>query len=61
MEENALYLITIFGELEQKDTERLVSAPSRAKAAQHAFGVNKASPADVARVLQAGGKIEQAA
>lgn len=59
--EKTLFLITEFGHFSPKDDkERLVSATTRAKAVQHVIGVNKASPADVARVLGAGGKVEEA-
>jgi len=54
-----IYLITQF-DAEGEETERLVNAESRSKAAGHVVKLNKASPADVARVLGAGGKVEEA-
>lgn len=58
--EKTLFLLTCF-DADGKETERLVEAETRSKAAQHVLGVNKASAADVARVLGAGGKVEKAA
>lgn len=52
--ELSIFLLTTF-DSEGKETERLVSA-----ATAHAVKVNKASAGDVARVMQAGGKIESA-
>jgi len=57
--ENALYLLTTF-DANGAETERLVSAASAHIARQHALRLNKASAADVARVLQAGGAVEEA-
>jgi hypothetical protein len=54
-----IYLITCF-DAEGFETERLVNAESRAAATKHAMRLNKASAADVARVLGAGGKVEEA-
>ncbi len=56
---NTLFLLLCF-DPEGAEIERLVSAASRSKATGHAVKVNVASAADVARVLQAGGKIEEA-
>jgi len=55
----AIYLVTHF-DAESKETERLVSAESRSKAQNHVVRLNKASAADVARVMAAGGKVEEA-
>lgn len=61
-DERTIFLITIFGYGQNDpDTERLVNADTRGKALAHAAAVNKASAADVARVLGAGGKVEDAA
>ncbi len=60
-DERTIFLITIFGKGTEADTERLVNAPTRNAALHHAAAVNKASAADVARVLGAGGKVESAA
>lgn len=57
--EKTIFLLTCF-DADGKETERLVSAETRNKAAAHAVKVNKASAADTARVLTAGGKIEEA-
>ena len=57
--EKALYLLTCF-DAEGKETERLVSAESAHKARQHVVRLNKASASDVARVMAAGGKVEEA-
>ncbi len=57
--ESTLYLLTCF-DAEGKESERLVSAASRAAGLAHVAKLNKASPADVARVLGAGGKVEEA-
>ena len=59
MTEKSLYLLTCF-DAEGTETERLVNAESAHKARQHVVRLNKASPADVARVMQAGGKVEVA-
>ena len=63
MADKTLFLITLFcapGTGGDPETERLVNADSRSKAAQHVMAVNKAAPADVARVLSAGGTVEEA-
>lgn len=57
--EKSIYLLTCF-DADGKETERLVNAESRNAATHHAMRVNKASAADVARVLGAGGKVEEA-
>ena len=57
-DENAIFLLTCF-DAEGKETERLVEAATRSAAVAHALKVNKASAADVARVLGAGGKVEE--
>ena len=54
-----IYLITQFDSA-GKESERLVSAESRSKALGHVAKLNKASPADVARVMQAGQEVEEA-
>ena len=58
--EKVIYLLTCF-DAESKETERLVEAESRAAGLAHVAKLNKASPQDVARVLGAGGRIEEAA
>jgi len=60
MDEKQIYLMTIFGQGDKPDTERLVRAASRGKAAQHVVGINKATPAEVARLMSAGIKVEDA-
>ena len=60
MADKNIYLLTCY-DAEQKETERLVSASKPTEAMRQAVGVKRASPADVARVLGAGGKVEQAA
>ena len=55
--EKTLFLLTTF-DAEGTEAERIVSAATRNAAVQHAVRVNKASAADVARVLSAGGKLE---
>lgn len=60
-DERTIFLITIFGKGTEPDTERLVNADTRGKALAHAAAVNKASAADVARVLGAGGNVEESA
>ena len=57
--EQAIYLITEFN-ADNKESERLVSAESRSKALGHVVRLNKASAADVARVMAAGGSVEDA-
>lgn len=59
--EKTIYLVTIFGQGDEPDTERLLNSPTRASCVGHVIGVNKASAADVARVLGAGGKVEDIA
>lgn len=56
--EQAIYLITEFN-ADNKESERLVSAESRSKALGHVVRLNKASPVDVARVMAAGGAVEE--
>lgn len=53
-----IFLLTCF-DAEGKESERLVKAESRSKATAHALKVNKASADDVARVLGAGGAMEE--
>jgi len=57
--EKDIYLITCF-DAEEEETERLVNAETRNQAVHHVVRINKASAADVARVLGAGGKVEEA-
>ena len=57
--DNGIYLLTTF-DADGKEAERLVNAPTRSKAVQHAVRVNLASAQDVARVLGTGGKVEEA-
>ena len=57
--ENAIHIVTIYNQ-DGTETERLVTAPKPTAAMRHCIGVKKASPADVARVLGAGGKVEDA-
>lgn len=57
--EKTIFLATCFA-ADGKETERLVEATARGKAVQYVVGINKASAADVARVLGAGGKVESA-
>ena len=59
MADNTIFLLTCF-DADGKETERLVSAATRIKAACHAVRVNKASADDVARVMAAGGTVESA-
>jgi len=56
---SAIHLLT-YTDAEGKETERLIEAAKPSKAMQHAIGVRRAKPEDVARVLGAGGKLEQA-
>ena len=58
-DENAIYLITQF-DADSVETERLISAESRAAALKHVVRLNKASAADVARVMAAGASVEEA-
>lgn len=57
--EKTLFLLTCF-DIEGTESERLVEAETRHSAMHHVARLNKASAADVARVLGAGGKVEQA-
>lgn len=57
--ELTIYLLTTF-DPEGKETERLVEATTRNAAVFHVAKLNKASAGDVARVMAAGGKVEQA-
>ena len=57
--EQTIFLLTCF-DAAGKETERLVSAETRNAAIYHVAKLNKASASDVARVMSAGGKIEQA-
>lgn len=59
MDEKTIWLLTCF-DAGGVECERLVNADTRSAANAHAVKVNKASAADVARVLSAGGKVEQA-
>ena len=54
-----IYLITQF-DAQGKESERLVKAESRSKAIGHVAKLNKASPDDVARVMQTGAEVEEA-
>lgn len=54
-----IYLITEFA-ADNSETERLVSAESRSAALKHVVRLNKASADDVARVMKAGGTVEEA-
>lgn len=54
-----IYLITILPIDEGDEVERLVSATSRSKALTAVALLNKASPADVARVMSNGGLVEE--
>ena len=56
--EVSIYLITCYDE-DQKETERLIKAAKPTDAMRCVVGVRKAKPEDVARVLGAGGKVEQ--
>lgn len=57
--ETTIFLLTTF-DADGMEAERLVDAETRHAAQNHALRVNKASAADVARVLGAGGKVELA-
>lgn len=57
--ETTIYLLTTF-DADGKEAERLVESDTRHAAQNHALRINKASAADVARVLGAGGKVEEA-
>ena len=57
--ESTIFLLTCF-DAEGKETERLVESTTRHGAMHHVARLNKASAADVARVLGAGGKVESA-
>lgn len=54
-----IFLITQF-DADSNETERLVKAETRSKAIAHAVKLNKASADDVARVMAAGGAVEDA-
>ena len=54
-----IYLITQF-DADSVETERLVSAESRAAALKHVVRLNKASSNDVARCMAAGASVEEA-
>lgn len=58
--ELSIFLLTTF-DAKGTETERLVEADSRAHALAHVATLNKASAADVARVLGAGGRVEKVA
>ena len=58
--EKVLALATFFDK-DGKETSRLIRAASINAAKKHVFHICKASADDVARVLGAGGKIEEAA
>lgn len=60
MPDKTIYLCTFF-DAEGKETERLVSADTRGAAVKHVAHFCVASAADVARVLGAGGRVEDAA
>ena len=53
-----IYLLTVF-DAKGAETERLVNAESRSKALGHVAKLNKASAADVARVMANGGEVEE--
>ena len=55
-----IFLLTCY-DSEGAETERLVTAAKPTQAMRHAIGVRRAKPEDVARVLGAGGKVEDAA
>lgn len=57
--ESTIFLLTTF-DADGKETERLVEAATRNQATGHAVKLNKASAADVARVMAAGGSVEKA-
>ena len=59
MAEKTIFLATTF-DAAGKEAERLVEAESRSAAVQHCVRINKASAADVARVMNASGKVEEA-
>ena len=58
--ELSIYLLT-YTDAEGSETLRLVKAAKPTQAMGHAIGVRRAKPEDVARVLGAGGKVEDAA
>lgn len=60
MSEKTIYLLTIT-DADGKESERLACASKPSQAMRHAIGVRRAKPEDVARVMGAGGKIEEAA
>ena len=55
---NTLFLLTLTA-ADGTKTERIIEADSRKQAIAHALEAERASPADVARVLGAGGKVEK--
>ena len=59
MDEPTIFLATTF-DAEGKEAERLINAESRSAAVHHCVRINKASAADVARVMAAGGPVEEA-
>jgi hypothetical protein len=60
MDESFIYLATCY-DAAQKETERLIKATKPTKAMRTVVGVRRATPEDVARIIGAGGKIEDAA
>lgn len=59
MSEKRIFLVTI-GALPDGDNERLVEAASAKAAMQYCVSVQRASAGDVARLMAAGVKVEQA-
>ncbi len=57
--ENPIYILNCT-DAEGKESERLVRAAKPTAAMGHVVGVRRAKPDDVARVMQAGGTIEEA-
>lgn len=57
---NAIFLLT-YTDAEGVEHERLVRAAKPTAAMRHAVGVRRASTEDVARIVGAGAKIEEAA
>ena len=60
MAKTALFLLT-YTDAEGKEAERLVRAAKPTAVMRHAVGVRRATPEDAARIVGAGGKIEEAA
>ena len=56
--DKSIFLITQFA-ADGTEAERLVEAATRNAALHHCIALNKASAADVARVLGADGKVEK--